>query len=61
MDDNAPSFTFSGGKDKQAAANNGLTGTVEYIDDAGQIHGTWSGLAVIPEADEFEIIGHGGH
>ena len=31
-------------------------GTVTHIDDAGQIHGTWGGCAVIPEVDEFEII-----
>ena len=36
----------------------GKEGTVEYIDDAGQIHGTWGGCALIPDEDEFEIIGH---
>lgn len=34
----------------------GRIGKVEFIDDVGQLHGTWGGLAVIPEADEFEII-----
>lgn len=34
----------------------GKEGTVEFIDDAGQIHGTWGGCAIIPEADEFIII-----
>ena len=34
----------------------GKTGTVEYIDSIGQIHGTWGGCALIPEVDEFEII-----
>lgn len=34
----------------------GKTGTVTHIDDAGQIHGTWGGCAVIPECDDFEII-----
>ena len=34
----------------------GRTGTVEYIDDRGQLHGTWGGLAVIPEEDEYIII-----
>lgn len=35
---------------------NGRTGVVEYVDDAGQLHGTWGGLAVIPGEDIFEII-----
>lgn len=37
----------------------GLLGTVDYTDDAGQIHVTWengSTLALIPNADEFEFI-----
>lgn len=34
----------------------GREGTVEFIDDAGQIHGTWGGCAIIPECDEFVII-----
>jgi len=35
----------------------GQEGIVEHIDDLGQLHGTWGGLAVIPEEDKFEIIG----
>ena len=31
----------------------GRTGTVELIDDAGQIHGTWGGCALIKEADNW--------
>ena len=31
-------------------------GTVESIDDIGQLHGTWGGLAVIPEEDTFVVI-----
>ncbi len=31
-------------------------GTVEYIDDVNQIHGTWGGCAIIPEIDSFEIL-----
>ena len=31
-------------------------GVVTHIDDAGQIHGTWGGCAVIPEIDEFIIL-----
>ena len=34
----------------------GVEGVVEHIDDEGQLHGTWGGLAVIPEVDTFEII-----
>ena len=34
----------------------GREGVVERIDDAGQIHGTWGGCAIIPEADSFEIL-----
>ena len=34
----------------------GRVGTVTHIDDAGQIHGTWGGCAIIPEADEYEVI-----
>lgn len=34
----------------------GRVGAVLYIDGMGQLHGTWGGLAVIPEEDEFEII-----
>lgn len=36
----------------------GRTGEVLWVDDAGQLHGTWGGLAVIPEVDEYEIIKH---
>lgn len=35
---------------------NGKNGTVELIDSMNQIHGTWGGLAVIPEKDEFIIL-----
>ena len=31
-------------------------GVVTHIDDAGQIHGTWGGCALIPEVDTFQII-----
>jgi len=34
----------------------GKTGVVEHIDSIGQLHGTWGGLAVIPDEDEFDII-----
>ena len=35
---------------------NGKEGTVEHIDDIGQVHGTWGGCAVVPGEDEFELI-----
>ena len=34
----------------------GRIGVVEYIDDAGQIHGTWGGCALIPETDDWMIL-----
>ena len=34
----------------------GREGIVQRIDDMGQLHGTWGGLAVIPGEDSFEII-----
>ena len=34
----------------------GKEGIVKYIDDAGQIHGTWGGCALIPDEDVWEII-----
>lgn len=34
----------------------GKEGTITYIDSLGQLHGTWGGLAVIPEEDDFEIL-----
>lgn len=34
----------------------GEIGVVEHIDDAGQLHGSWGGCAIIPTLDEFEII-----
>ena len=45
-----------GGTDLQAREYNGQTGIVEHIDSIGQLHGTWGGLAIIPEVDEFEIV-----
>ena len=34
----------------------GKTGMVNHIADAGQIHGTWGGCALIPSIDKFEIL-----
>ena len=44
------------GADKQATQMNGRIYTVDYIDDAGQIHGTWGGCALIPDVDDYEVI-----
>ena len=35
----------------------GKEGVIEHIDGIGQLHGTWGSLAIIPEADEFVVIG----
>lgn len=37
----------------------GREGTVEFVDGIGQLHGTWGGLAVIPDVDEFVVIDTG--
>lgn len=29
----------------------GRRGVINYIDDAGQLHGTWGGCAVVPNVD----------
>lgn len=34
----------------------GRCGYVKFIDDLGALHGTWGGLAVIPEEDTFEVV-----
>lgn len=34
----------------------GREGVVKHIDDIGQLHGTWGGLAVIPEVDDFIVV-----
>lgn len=44
------------GKDRQATLMNGVEGTVDFIDDAGQIHLKGYGLALIPGLDEYEVI-----
>lgn len=35
----------------------GKEGIVECIDGIGNLHGTWGGLAVIPETDIYELVG----
>jgi hypothetical protein len=34
----------------------GKVGKITNIDDAGQLHGTWGGLALIPGDDKFELV-----
>lgn len=34
---------------------NGREGYATYIDDLGQIHGTWGGLALQPRRDKFTV------
>ena len=34
----------------------GREGVVEHIDSIGQLWGTWGGLAIIPDVDDFEIL-----
>lgn len=41
---------------KDEPSYEGRVGVIEYIDDANQLHGTWGGLAVVPEVDEVEVI-----
>ena len=34
----------------------GREGKATYIDDMGQIHGTWGGLAIVPGIDKITKI-----
>ena len=45
-----------GGKDIHAQAMSGKVVTVDFIDDAGQIHLEGSGLALIPGVDKYELL-----
>lgn len=31
-------------------------GTVTRVDDAGQLHGTWGGLAAVPGEDSIQLM-----
>ena len=35
----------------------GRTGVCDFVDDSGQLHGSWGGLGIQPEHDDIEIIG----
>ena len=45
---------------ENSEAYKGLKGTVTRIDDAMQLHGTWSALAIIPEVDEYRVTRYAG-
>ena len=34
----------------------GREGRVTHVDDMGDLHGTWGGLAIIAESDDFEVL-----
>lgn len=34
----------------------GRFGEIQHIDDIGQLHGTWGGLALIPNVDDFRVL-----
>ncbi len=34
----------------------GKTGVVKCVDDMGQLHGSWGGLAIQPENDTYTVI-----
>lgn len=45
--------------DPFAPVESGTLGTVEMVDDGGQIHMHWDngrGLALVPEFDSFEVV-----
>lgn len=44
------------GYDSTANLYVGRKGAVEFIDDIGQLHGTWGSLAIIPGTDKFMVI-----
>ena len=46
------------GDEPSAADYISKTGIVEFIDDIGQLHGTWGSLGILPE-DEYEVLQEG--
>lgn len=44
------------GRDLRVKDYNGRKGVVKHIDSMGQLHGTWGGLAIIPNIDEVEVL-----
>ena len=45
------------GMDWQARQLNGKIFTVRYVDSTGQIHLEETGIALIPDVDEYEVVG----
>ena len=46
--------------DPYSPIENGMTGTVAYVDDMGTLHMKWDNgrsLGICPDVDSFEIIG----
>ena len=49
--------------DPYAPIPSGTRGTVDHVDDAGHLHMKWDNgrtLSVVPEEDEFRVIGKAG-
>ena len=46
----------SNGTDPEVHRMNGVVGTIDHIDDLGQLHLKGYGLAVIPDVDEYELV-----
>lgn len=42
--------------DGEDGTYDGRSGIVEYVDDMGDLHGTWGFLAVIPGQDQFRVV-----
>lgn len=53
---NDKSAMFKDGIDHQARALNGRVLTYDRTDDSGQIFCEETGLALIPDVDEFEVL-----
>ena len=34
----------------------GRVGVITHIDDIGQLHGTWGGIGLLPELDDFIVV-----
>ena len=35
----------------------GKVGAITHIDDIGQLHGSWGGVVLVPDLDEFVTVG----
>lgn len=42
--------------DKEGSKYEGREGEITHIDDMNQLHGTWGGLAIIPDIDIIEKV-----